>query len=94
MKTRRLMNDQVRRFREIDSQLKSLESEREKLREGFLKEGDFETPDFTVLISESSQERIAGMAEFRKTGLEDLIRNKGLVKAVSFRRVVVKVKVA
>lgn len=85
---------QVKRFKELDDKLKKIAEERELLRKRFIENGTFSTTSFVVLVEEAKRESVAGMPEFRKSGLEDLIREKGLVKATSFRKVTVRSKKA
>jgi len=86
-------NAQVKRFKLLDSKIKEMESEKEELRQVFMATGTFSTQEFVVVVEDGHRESIAGMPEFRKSGLEDLIREKGLVKATSFRKVMVREKV-
>ena len=87
-------NAQVSRFKELDDQIKAMTAEKEEIRQVLLDAGTCSTKDFIVVVDESTRESIAGMPEFRKSGLEDLIREKGLVKATSFRKVTVRSKKA
>jgi len=87
-------NAQVSRFKQLDDKIKEMTAEKEEIRQVLLDAGTCSTKDFIVMVEDAQRESIAGMPEFRKSGLEDLIREKGLVKATSFRKVTVRSKKA